>query len=29
MNLDAARYIDRWVGVAAHLGLYDAARKTG
>jgi heptosyltransferase I len=26
MNLVAARYIDRWVGVAAHLGLYAAGR---
>ena len=29
MNLDAARYIDRWLGVAAHLGLYGVGRATG
>jgi ADP-heptose:LPS heptosyltransferase len=29
MNLDAARYIDRWVGVIAHLGLYGVGRATG
>jgi heptosyltransferase I len=29
MNLDAARYIDRWVGVAAHLGLHGVGRATG
>ena len=29
MNLDAARYIDRWVGVVAHLGLYGVGRATG
>jgi len=29
MNLDAARYIDRWVGVAAHLTLHGVGRARG
>jgi ADP-heptose:LPS heptosyltransferase len=29
MNLDAARYIDRWLGFAVHLGLHGVARATG
>ena len=29
MNLHAARYIDRWAGVAVHLGLYAVGRAAG
>src|SRR5205807_2704579 len=29
MNLLAARYIDRWAGVAVHLGLHAVGRATG
>jgi ADP-heptose:LPS heptosyltransferase len=29
MNLDAARYIDRWVGIAGHLALHGLAQASG
>ncbi len=29
MNLDAARYIDRWVGIAGHLALHGIAQTSG